>query len=72
MCRRPHRSHELVTGIQCFPGPKMQLKRQHADPPDAKSRLIGKDPDAGKAEEKGPTEEEMVGWHHRLNGRESE
>ena len=41
-------------------------------PPDAKSRLIGKDPDAGKEEEKGPTEEEMVGWHHRLNGREFE
>ena len=38
-------------------------------PPDAKSWLIGKDPDAGKdwrREEKGTTEE-MVGWHHRLN-----
>ena len=36
--------------------------------PDAKSRLIGKDPDAGKdwrQEEKGRTEDEMVGWHHR-------
>ena len=35
-------------------------------PPDAKSRLIGKDPDAGKdwgQEEKGMTEDEMVGWH---------
>ena len=30
---------------------------------DAKSRLIGKDPDAGQ-EEKGMTEDEMVGWHH--------
>ena len=41
-------------------------------PPDAKSWLIGKDPDAGKdwgQEEKGTTEDEMVGWHHRLNGR---
>ena len=40
-------------------------------PPDAKSRLIGKDPDAGKdggQEEKGMTEDEMVGWHHWLNG----
>ena len=39
--------------------------------PDAKSWLIGKDPDAGKdwgQEEKGMTEEEMVGWHHRLDG----
>ena len=39
--------------------------------PDAKSWLIGKDPDAGKGwgrEEKGVTEDEMVGWHHWLNG----
>ena len=44
-------------------------------PPDAKGQLIGKDPDAGKdwwQEEKGMTEVEMVGWHHWLNGRESE
>ena len=41
--------------------------------PDAKSWLIGKDPDAGKdrgQEEKGMTEDEMVGRHHRLNGHE--
>ena len=40
-------------------------------PSDAKSWLIWKDPDAGKdwgEEQKGKTEEEMVGWHHRLNG----
>ena len=39
--------------------------------PDAKNWLIGKDPDAGEDwrwEEKGTTEDEMVGWHHRLNG----
>ena len=38
-------------------------------PPDVKSRLTGKDPDAGKdwRQEKGTTEDEMVGWHHRLN-----
>ena len=39
-------------------------------PPDAKSWLIGKDPDARKdwgQEEKGTREDEMVGWHHRLN-----
>jgi len=44
-------------------------------PPHAKSGLIGKDPDAGRdwgQEEKGTTEDEMAGWHHRLNGRESE
>ena len=40
-------------------------------PPDAKSRLIWKDPDAGKdwrQEENGTTEDEMVGWHHQLKG----
>ena len=41
-------------------------------PPDAKSWLIGKDPDAGKdwGQEKGMTEDEMVGWHQRLNEHE--
>ena len=40
-------------------------------PPHAKSWLIWKDPDAGRdwgQDEKGMTEDEMVGWHHRLNG----
>ena len=42
---------------------------------DAKNRLIGKDPDAGKGwrqDEKGTTEDEMVGWHHQFNGHEFE
>ena len=44
-------------------------------PPNVRNWLIGKDPDAGKdwrREEKGTTEDEMVGWHHRLNGHEFE
>ena len=44
-------------------------------PPDANSQLIGKDPDAGKdwkQNEKRVTEDEMAGWHHRLNGHEFE
>ena len=43
--------------------------------PDAKNWLIWKDPDAGKdwgQEEKGTTEDEMAGWHHRLDGHEFE
>ena len=43
--------------------------------PDGKNGLLGKDPDAGKdwrQEEKGKTEDEMVGWHHWLNGQEFE
>ena len=44
-------------------------------PPDAKGQLIGEDSDAGKdwrQEEKGMTEDEMVGWHHWLEGHEFE
>ena len=40
-----------------------------------RSHLTGKDPDAGKdcgQEEKGATEDEMVGWHHQLSGHEFE
>ena len=44
-------------------------------PPHARNSLIGKDPDAGRdggQEEKGMTEDEMAGWHHRLDGHEFE
>ena len=44
-------------------------------PPHAKSWLTGKDPDAGRdwgQEEKGMTQDEMAGWHHRLDGHEFE
>ena len=44
-------------------------------PPDTKNWLLGKDPDSGKdwrQEEKGMTEDEMVGWYHWLNGHEFE
>ena len=53
----------------------LKLKLQSFGPPDVKNWLIGKDPDAGKdrrQEEKGMTEDEMVGWHHWLNGHEFE
>ena len=49
----------------------LMLKLKLLLPPNAKSWVIGKDPDAGKdwgQEEKGITEDEMVGWHHWLNG----
>ena len=43
-------------------------------PPDVKSWFIRKDPDAGEdwRQEEETTEDEMVGWHHRLNGQEFE
>ena len=56
----------------------LKLKFQHFPtfwPPDAKSRLIGKDPDAGRdgrQKEKAAAEDEMVEWHHHLNRHESE
>ena len=52
--------------------PHVEAKTPILWPPHAKSWLIWQDPDAGKdwwPEEKGTTEDEMVGWHHQLNGR---
>jgi len=53
-------------------GPMLKLKHPILWPPDVKSWLIWKDPYAGKGwrqeEEKGMTEDEMVGWHHQHNG----
>ena len=52
-----------------------QIKSLSKNLPDVKSQLIGKDPDARKdwkQEEKGTTEDEMVGWHHQLDGHEFE
>ena len=51
------------------------IKNSLYTPPHAKSWLIGKDSDAGRdwgQEEKGTTEDEMAGWHHRLDGHEFE
>ena len=53
----------------------LMLKSSVLWPPDVKSQLIRNDPDAGKdwrQEEKGTTEDKMVGWHHWLNGYELE
>ena len=55
-------------------GLMLKLKLQYF-PPDGKSRFIEKDPDAGKdwrQEEKGTTEDEIVGWHHWPDGHEFE
>ena len=43
-------------------------------PPDTKGQPTGEDPDTGKdwGQEEGATEDEMVGWHHRINGHEFE
>ena len=52
-------------------GPDVEVETAILGPPDAKRWLIWEDPNAGKdwgQEEKGTTEDEMFGWHHRLNG----
>ena len=53
-----------------FGGSDVEAETPVLWPPDAKSWLIWKDPDAGKdwGQEKGTIEDEMVGWHHWLNG----
>ena len=64
----PSISHEVM-------GPDSKAETPILWPPHAKSGPIGKDSDAGQdwgQEEKGTTEDEMAGWHHRLDGRESE
>ena len=67
---------KLVTSIRNQPW--IFIRRIYAEapiiwPPDAKSWIFGKDPEAGQdwgQEEKEERKNEMVGWHHRLNGRE--
>ena len=58
-----------------FEGTDVEAEAPILWPPDAKNLFIGKDPDFGKngrQEEKGTTEDEMIGWHHRLDGDEFE
>ena len=78
MCVCPLNSKEIQPVFPKGNQPWMFIGRTDAEgetpifwSPNAKSRLNGKDPDAGKdwrQEEKGMTEDEMAGWHHRLNG----
>ena len=63
--------------LDFFGGNDAEAETPVLSPPHAKcwKRLIGKDSEAGRncgQEEKGTTEDEMAGWHHRLDGRESE
>ena len=65
---------EISPGIS-LEGMMLKLKTPVLWPPHAKSWLIGKDSAAGRhwgQEEKGTTEDEMAGWHHRLDGHEFE
>ena len=70
--RRSNQSILKEISLGCsLEGLMLKLKLPILWPPDVKNWLIGKDPDAAKdwgQEEKGTTEDEMVGWHHRLNG----
>ena len=74
--------HRLMVIISLLPSWDYSLEGLMAEaeipilwPPDVKNWFIGKDPDAGRGrrqEEKWTTEDEMVGWHHRLYGHEFE
>ena len=60
-----------ISPVCSLEGLMLKLKLQYFWPPHAESWLTGKNPDAGRdfgQEEKGTTEDEMVGWHHRLDG----
>ena len=74
--RRSNQSiRKEISSEYSLEGLMLKLKLQYSGPSDRKNWLIGKDPDAGKdwrQEEKGTTEDEMVGWYHRLDGHEFE
>ena len=76
MARRSNQSIlKEISPEYSFEGTDVEAEAPILWPPDANNLFIGKDPDAGKngsQEEKGPTEDEMVGWHHQLNGDEFE
>ena len=62
-------------GNQAFGRPDAEAETPVLSPPDVKNQLFRKDPDAGKdwrRQEKGTTEDEVVGWHHRCDGHEFE
>ena len=65
---------EISPGWSVVGGTDIEAEPPILWPPHAKSWLIGKDSDAGRAwgQEKGMTEDEMAGWHHWFDGRESE
>ena len=77
-CRRllrvPGTARKSIQSILKEINPEYSLEgHAETEAPDAKSWLIEKDPNAGKdkkQEEKGTTEDEIVGWHHQLNGHE--
>ena len=75
-CKEIHRVHSKRDQSWLFLGRNdAKAETPILWPPDAKSWLIGKDPDVGRdwgQEEKGTTEDEMAGWHHGLDGRECE
>ena len=68
------RSNQSILKEICLGRTDVESETPILWPPDAKTWLIWKDPDAGKdwKWEKGMTEDEVVRWHHRLDGHESE
>ena len=75
-CKQIQSIHPKGNQSRIFTGrTEAEVETTEIWPPDAKNWLIWKDPDAGKdcrQEKKGTTEDEMVGWHHQLNGHKFE
>ena len=73
--RSNHSILKKISPEYSLEGPDAEAEAPVLWSPDAKNWLIWKDPDSGKdwrRQEKGMAEDEMVGWHHRLNGHEFE
>ena len=75
-CKRSNQSIlKKISSEYSLEGLMLEVETPILWPPDTKNWLIGKDPDVGKdwrQKEKGMTEDEMVEWHHRLDGHEFE
>ena len=74
-CKEIQPVHSEDQSWDFFGGNDAEAETPVLGPPHAKSGLIGKDSDAGRdwgQKKKGMTEDEMAGWHHGLDGRESE
>ena len=74
-CKEIHQSFQKEISPGIFGSNDAKAEAPVLCPPHVKSCLIGKDSDAARdwgQEEKGTTEDEMAGWNHRLDGRESE
>ena len=70
--RNPHPETLVVVAAISVARTEAEAEAPILGPPDEKSQLVGKDPDAGKDWGQDETEDKIVGWHHWFNGPEFE